>query len=86
VDYWIIPTIGSDAMDEKEKENEALGESKVWLDLQEVGVIYQDLQDLDAQAVLVMGGLAYIIDMQLLKNRLLKFNTEILKITDYKRY
>ena len=68
-------------MDELEESVE-----KVFLDLQEVGQIYQDLGDPHAQAVLVMGGKAYCISMELLKNRLLKFNTEILEITEFRRF
>jgi hypothetical protein len=55
---------------------------KVTLNLLKIGEIFQDMGDPDAQAVLVFGGKAYCIDMQLLTNRLLKYNSETLLVTD----
>jgi hypothetical protein len=68
-------------MDEKEECKE-----KVFLDLIEIGQIYQDMGDPNAQAVLIFGGRAYCIDINLLTNRLLKYNTETLTITEMRRY
>jgi hypothetical protein len=68
-------------MDEKEECKE-----KVFLDLIEIGQIYQDMNDPDAQAVLIFGGRAYCIDIRLLTNRLLKYDTETLDITEMRRY
>jgi hypothetical protein len=68
-------------MDEKEECKE-----KVFLDLIEIGQIYQDMNDPNAQAVLIFGGRAYCIDINLLTNRLLKYDTETLTITEMRRY
>ena len=68
-------------MDEKEECKE-----KVFLDLIEVGQIYQDEKDPEAQIVLVLAGKAYCINAQLLINRLLKYDTETLTITEMRRY
>jgi len=67
-------------------DEEEICKEKVTLDLIEIGQIYQDMNDLNAQAVLIFGGKAYCIDLNLLTNRLLKYNTETLEITEMRRY
>ena len=69
-----------------EKETASEESEKVTLSLLKIGEIFQDMNDLGAQAVLVFGGKAYCIDMQLLTNRLLKFNSETLLVTDMEWY
>jgi hypothetical protein len=61
-------------------------QEEVFLDLIEIGQIYQDMNDPEAKAVLVFGGHAYIVDIRLLKNRLLKYDTETLTVTRMRRY
>lgn len=73
-------------MDEQTTE-ESKRQEKVYLkNLVKIGSICQDLDDPGARAVLIYGGRAYIIDINLLTNRLLKFNTETLTDVEFGEY
>ena len=50
--------------------------------LKQVGEIYQDLSHPEASAVVVLGGIAYLIDPRTLHGRILKWNVRKFSITE----
>ena len=50
--------------------------------LKQVGEIYQDLTQPDAPAVVVLGGIAYLIDSRTLHGRILKWNVQTFSLTE----